>query len=89
MSSIPARTQLSPAYEPASVEDRIYAMWLFTEDGDVISVGTFHSDTHGEATFLAPVPHDVGHVVRAGVSLEPDEDLGPKPRGEVVMLGSA
>ena len=27
MSSPPARTELTPAYEPASVEDRIYAMW--------------------------------------------------------------
>jgi len=66
-----------------------YAVWLFTDDGSVIGVGTFHPDTQGEATFLAPVPHDVGHVVRAGISLEPDEDLGTKPRGEVVMLGQA
>ncbi len=66
-----------------------YAMWLFTEDGVVIGVGTFHPDTNGEAIFLAPVPHDIGHVVRAGVSLEPDEDLGTRPRGDVVMLGSA
>ena len=66
-----------------------YAVWLFTEDGGVIGVGTFHPDTHGEATFLAPVPHDVGHVIRAGISLEPDEDLGTRPRGEVVLLGLA
>jgi anti-sigma-K factor RskA len=65
-----------------------YAVWLFTEDGTVVGVGTFHPDTHGEATFLAPVPHDVGHVIRAGISLEPDEDLGTKPRGEVVLLGT-
>jgi hypothetical protein len=63
-------------------------MWLFTDDGDVVPVGTFHTDAHGEATFLAPVPHDVGHVIRAGVSVEPDEDLGSKPRGEVVMVGT-
>ena len=68
---------------------QIYAMWLFTEDGDVIGVGTFHPDADGQAIFLAPVPHDVGHVIRAGVSLEPDEDLGTKPRGEVVMSGAA
>ena len=68
--------------------NRTYAMWLFTEDGSVIAVGSFHSDARGEVTFLSPVPHDVGHVVRAGVSLEPDEDLGSKPRGEVVMVGS-
>lgn len=72
----------------AADPNRTYAMWLFTEDGSVIAVGSFHSDARGEATFLAPVPHDVGHVVRAGVSLEPDEDLGSKPRGEVVMVGS-
>ena len=71
----------------ASDPKSTYAVWLFTEDGTVIGVGTFHPDRHGEATFLAPVPHDVGHVVRAGVSREPDEDLGTKPRGEVVMLG--
>lgn len=68
---------------------QIYAMWLFTDDGNVVGVGTFHPDTDGEAVFLAPVPHDVGHVIRAGVSLEPDEDLGTRPRGEVIMLGQA
>jgi len=68
---------------------RIYAMWLFTEDGGVVGVGTFHANARGEAIFLAPVPHDVGHVVRAGVSLEPDEDIGMGPRGEVVMTGAA
>jgi anti-sigma-K factor RskA len=73
----------------ASDPSSIYAVWLFTEDGTAIGIGTFQPDTHGEATFLAPVPHDVGHVIRAGVSLEPDEDLGTKPRGEVVMLGQA
>jgi hypothetical protein len=67
----------------------IYALWLFTEDGNVVPVGTFEADAKGKATFLAPVPHDVGHVVRAGVSLEPDLDLGPKPRGEVVLASSA
>ena len=65
---------------------RIYAIWLFT-DKDVIGVGTFHSDGAGVATFLGPVPHDIGHVLRAGVSIEPDDDLGSKPRGDVVMLG--
>lgn len=68
---------------------QVLAMWLFTEDGSVIGVGTFHPDADGEAVFLAPVPHDVGHVIRAGVSLEPDEDIGTRPRGEVVMLGQA
>lgn len=67
---------------------KTYAIWLFTEDG-VVGVGTFHADATGEATFLGPVPHDVGHVLRAGVSVEPDEDLGSQPRGEIVMLGEA
>jgi anti-sigma-K factor RskA len=67
---------------------KTYAIWLFTEDG-VVGVGTFHPDATGEATFLGPVPHDVGHVLRAGVSIEPDEDLGPQPRGDIVMLGEA
>lgn len=67
---------------------KTYAIWLFTEDG-VVGVGTFHADSTGEATFLGPVPHDVGHVLRAGVSVEPDEDLGSQPRGEIVMLGEA
>ena len=65
---------------------KTYAIWLFT-DKDVIGVGTFHSNEDGDATFLGPVPHDVGHVLRAGISIEPDEDLGSKPRGDVVMLG--
>jgi hypothetical protein len=65
----------------------VYALWLFTDDGDVISVGTFAADAKGAATLVAPVPHDIGHVVKAGVSVEPDEQLGPGPRGDVVMLG--
>ena len=73
----------------ASDPSSTYAVWLFIEDGSVIGVGTFHPDSHGDATFLAPVPHDVGHVTRAGISREPDEDLGTKPRGEVVLLGQA
>jgi hypothetical protein len=67
----------------------VYALWLFTEDGDVIGVGTFGTDARGEATLIAPVPHDVGHVVRAGVSIEPDDRLGSRPRGEVVLQGPA
>jgi len=67
--------------------EKIYAIWLFTDD-DVVGVGTFHADAQGLATFLGPVPH-VGHVLRAGISIEPDEDLGSKPRGEVVLVGAA
>lgn len=66
----------------------VYALWLFTDDGEVIGVGTFGTDAKGQATLIAPVPHDVGHVVRAGVSIEPDDRLGPRPRGEVVLVGS-
>jgi hypothetical protein len=66
----------------------VYALWLFTDDGDVIGVGTFGTDERGHATLIAPVPHDVGHVVRAGVSIEPDDRLGSRPRGEVVLVGS-
>jgi hypothetical protein len=68
--------------------DKIYAVWLFTED-DVIGVGTFRGGEDGTATFLGPVPQDVGHVLRAAVSIEPDEDLGTKPRGEIVLTGAA
>lgn len=68
--------------------DKIYAIWLFTED-DVIGVGTFRGQGDGTATFLGPVPQDVGHVLRAAVSIEPDEDLGMKPRGEIVLTGEA
>jgi len=68
--------------------DGIYALWLFTDEGEVIGVGTFGTDAKGHATLVAPVPHDLGHVVRAGVSIEPDDRLGPGPRGEVVLLGS-
>jgi anti-sigma-K factor RskA len=69
--------------------DGVYALWLFTDDGDVIGVGAFGADAEGRATLIAPVPHDVGHVVRAGVSIEPDDRLGPGPSGEVVLLGSS
>jgi anti-sigma-K factor RskA len=68
---------------------RVYALWLATDTGELLGVGTFEPDASGEATFLGPVPHDIGHVVRISVSLEPDADLGPKPRGEVVMTGGA
>lgn len=65
----------------------VYALWLFTDDGDVIGVGAFTTARDGRATLVAPVPHDVGHVVRAGVSIEPDDRLGPGPRGELVLSG--
>jgi hypothetical protein len=67
--------------------DGVYALWLFTADGDVIPVGAFDVDPKGRATLLAPVPRDVGEVVRAGVSVEPDDRLGPGPRGKVVLVG--
>jgi anti-sigma-K factor RskA len=67
----------------------VYALWLFTERGEVVSVGTFSAGPDGEATLIAPVPHDLGRVVRAGVSVEPDADLGPEPRGPVVLMGKA
>ena len=66
----------------------VYALWLFTDDGDVIGVGVFEPDAEGRATLIAPVPHDIGHVVRAGVSIEPDDRLGPRPRGDVVLTGA-
>jgi anti-sigma-K factor RskA len=68
--------------------DGVYGLWLFTDDGEVVGVGAFGADAEGRATLIAPVPHDLGHVVRAGISIEPDDRLGPGPRGEVVLLGS-
>jgi len=65
----------------------LYALWLFTDTGEVVGLGPFGADASGQATLVAPVPHDLGHVVRAGVSLEPDPDLTSRPRGEVVLLG--
>jgi anti-sigma-K factor RskA len=67
----------------------VYALWLFTERGEVVSVGTFSARSDGQATLIAPVPHDLGRVLRAGVSVEPDADLGPEPRGPVVLMGKA
>ena len=68
---------------------QLYALWLFSDTGEVVGLGPFEADASGEATLVAPVPHDLGHVVRAGVSIEPDRDLSSQPRGEVVLSGEA
>jgi len=68
---------------------RIYALWLYSDTGEVVGLGPFEANAQGEATLVAPVPHDLGRVVRVGVSIEPDGDLTAKPRGEVVLLGEA
>jgi anti-sigma-K factor RskA len=67
----------------------IYALWLFSDDGEVTGLGPFEADAQGEATLVAPVPHGLSHVVRAGVSIEPDRDLTSHPRGDVVLLGKS
>ena len=67
----------------------VYALWLFSDSGEVVGLGPFEADARGEATLVAPVPHDLGHVVRAGVSIEPDRDLASHPRGDVVLLGKS
>jgi len=69
--------------------NRLYALWLFTDGGEVVGLGPFEADTNGEATLVAPVPHDLGRVARVSVSIEPDRDLTSKPRGEVVLVGEA
>lgn len=67
---------------------QVYALWLFTDRGEVIGVGSFEAGAKGEATLLAPVSHDIGHVVRAGVSIEPDHQLAAGPRGEIILTGT-
>ena len=62
MSSIPARTQLSPAYEPASVEDRIYAMWE--------SRGYFKPRPGGDPYCIIMPPPNVTGELHLGHGLE-------------------
>ena len=50
--------------------ERVYVLWLYTEDGGTIRVGTFLPDREGVANLFARLPRSVGRVVRTTVTEE-------------------
>jgi hypothetical protein len=72
---------------PAPAPDRSYTLWLFTDEGAVVQAGRFGGGT-GRSTFFAMLPKDLGKVVRAVVTEEPDP-AGEAPTGEPVLEGPA
>jgi hypothetical protein len=73
---------------PALAAGRRYALWLFTDAGEVIRAGDFDAGGSEGASFFAMLPKDLGKVVRAVVTEEPDPP-GDAPTGEAVLEGPA
>jgi anti-sigma factor RsiW len=67
--------------------ERVYALWLHTEDGGAIRVGTFVPGRDGEASLFARLPRDVARVVRTSVT-EEARDPGDAPSGPVQLAAA-
>jgi hypothetical protein len=67
--------------------ERVYVLWIHTEDGATIRVGTFLPDPDGEADLFARLPRDVGRVVRTSVT---EEAIGAveKPSGAIQLAAA-
>jgi hypothetical protein len=67
--------------------ERVYALWLHTEDGGTIRVGTFRPGPGGEGTLFARLPRDVGRVVRTTLT-EEASSVGDEPSGEIQLAAA-
>ena len=69
---------------PSPAAGRRYALWLFTDADEVLLAGGFDAGGAEPASFFAMLPKDMGKVVRAVVTEEPDPP-GETPSGEAVL----
>jgi hypothetical protein len=67
--------------------EQVYVLWLHTEDGGAIRVGTFLPDAEGEAALFARLPRDVGRVVRTTVTAEAS-GAGEQPSGTIQLAAA-
>jgi hypothetical protein len=63
----------------------VYALWLDTESGDRLLVGSFEVGEDGSATLWVKLPGDTGHATRAVVTLESGE-VTAAPKGEAQLV---
>ncbi|MEM8739126.1 MAG: anti-sigma factor [Planctomycetota bacterium] len=63
-----------------------YQLWVVTEDGRTVSVGTFVPDAQGNVAARFELPRDPGPVQLAAVTNEP-EGGSPQPTGQFQLLG--
>jgi hypothetical protein len=71
---------------PASGDEARYALWLYTDQDEVVLAGRFAASARDGASFFAMLPKEMGKVVRAVVTEEPDAD-SEAPSGPVLMAG--
>lgn len=71
-----------PPVEPSHV----YQLWLVDDTDIAQSLGTFHSDTSGNAVLLFQSVDDPGRYKHIGVSIEPDQG-SPMPTTPHIILG--
>ena len=69
------------------VSEHVYALWLDTEAGETIRVGSFVPGPRGEGTLLARLPRDTARVVRASVTEEASRD-GDRPSGALQLAAA-
>jgi hypothetical protein len=67
--------------------EQVYVLWLHTEDGGAIRVGTFLPDAEGEAALFARLPRDAARVVRTTVTVEA-VGAGEQPSGAIQLAGA-
>ena len=67
--------------------ERVYVLWLYTEDGGTIRVGTFLPDREGAADLFARLPRNVGRVVRTSVT-EEAIGAGEQPSGAIQLAAA-
>ena len=60
--------------------ERRYALWVFTDSGETILVGSFDSDAAGDASMYAELPDGTTGIVRVIVTDEP-EGIADSPTG--------
>jgi hypothetical protein len=70
---------------PPAPAGRTYQLWFVTP-GDRISAALFNTDVNGEASLRVAVPSEVGLIVAAGMTEEP-EGGSPQPTSRMRLLG--
>ncbi len=64
---------------------RVYVLWLRTEDGDVVNLGSFDADTSGNASFHTYADRALSRAKDLMVTVEPWEKWRSQPHGPVVF----
>lgn len=71
---------------PALPGGRSYALWLRTDEGELLLAGSFAGSEGEPASFFAMLPKEMGRVVHAFVTAEP-EPPGEAPSGAKLLVG--